>query len=82
MKLLLVVLLATFSYANQRIVTLSPSINEIVYALGAGKNVVGNTQYCMSPKESQRVTKVGGYFSPSLEKISCTKTHHSHNARQ
>ena len=69
MKLILVVLLATFSYANQRIVTLSPSINEIVYALGAGKSVVGNTQYCMYPKESQSVTKVGGYFSPSLEKI-------------
>ena len=69
MKLLLLLLLVNFSYANQRIVTLSPSINEIVYALGVGKSVVGNTQYCIYPKESQSVTKVGGYFSPSLEKI-------------
>jgi iron complex transport system substrate-binding protein len=61
--------LITNVFATQRIITLSPSINEIVYALGSGDEVVGNTQYCKYPKESIDVPKVGGYFSPSLEKI-------------
>ena len=69
MKIILFLLLTFYIYAQERIVTLSPAINEIVYALGSGDDVVGNTQYCMYPKASQSVTKVGGYFSPNLEKI-------------
>lgn len=69
MKLLLFVFLPLFIYAQERIVTLSPAINEIVYALGAGSEVLGNTQYSTYPKVSQSVDKVGGYFSPNLEKI-------------
>jgi len=69
MKTLLVLLLTLFVNAQERIITLSPAINEIVYALGSGSEVVGNTQYCTYPKASQSVPKVGGYFSPNLEKI-------------
>ena len=54
---------------ESRIVTLTPSINEIVYALGMGKNVVANTTYCDFPEESKKVKKVGGYSTISLEKI-------------
>ena len=53
--------------------TLSPAINEIVYALGAGDKVVANTDYCRYPKASLSVPKVGGYFSVSLEKIVASK---------
>ena len=69
MKLLLTLLLTIHLYAKERIITLSPALNEIVYALDMGKEVVGNTQYCLFPKETLIVPKVGGYFSPSLEKI-------------
>ncbi len=70
MKFILLTILITFSFAKQqRIIALSPSINEIVYALGAGDNVVGNTEYCTFPKASLSVTKVGGFFNPNLEKI-------------
>lgn len=55
--------------ASERIVALSPSINEIIYALGDGDKIVGNTTYCTYPNEAKTKTKVGGYFSPSLEKI-------------
>lgn len=55
--------------SNEKIVALSPSINEIVFALGEGEKVVGNTTYCTYPQEAINITKVGGYFSPSLEKI-------------
>jgi len=67
--IIITLFLTLLSYANERIVTLSPAINEIVYALGAGDQVVGNTTYSLYPEASKKVTKVGGYFSPSLEKI-------------
>lgn len=56
-------------FGESRIVTLTPSINEIVYALGIGNSVVANTQYCDFPIESKEVKKVGGYATISLEKI-------------
>ncbi len=56
-------------FGSQRVVTLAPSINEIVYALGMGDSVVANTRYCDFPKESKKVTKIGGYANISLEKI-------------
>jgi iron complex transport system substrate-binding protein len=65
--LLFLIVVEVFSY--EKIVTLSPSVNEIVFALGKGDKVVGNTEHCIYPKESLDVTKVGGYFSPSLEKV-------------
>ncbi|MAD41059.1 MAG: iron ABC transporter substrate-binding protein [Arcobacter sp.] len=54
---------------ESKIVTLTPSINEIVYALGMGNSVVANTKYCDFPEESKSVKKVGGYSNISLEKI-------------
>jgi len=70
MRLMIVALVFVSSlYSSQRIIALSPAINEIVYALGMGKAVVGNTTYSLYPKESVDVAKVGGYFDVSVEKI-------------
>lgn len=70
MKNLLLLLLFIFQLsANERIIALSPSANEIVFALGKGDKVVGNTSYCRYPEASLKIPKVGGYFNPSLEKI-------------
>jgi len=55
--------------ANEKIIALSPSINEIIYALGDGDKIVGNTTFCTYPEDAKAKAKVGGYFSPSLEKI-------------
>lgn len=68
-KIFLLLVLSINVFATERIVVLSPSANEIVYALGKGNEVVGNTTYCTYPETSLKVTKVGGYFNPSLEKI-------------
>ena len=68
-KLFLLLAVAVNILAQERIVALSPSVNEIVFALGKGDKIVGNTTYCKYPKESLDITKVGGYFNPSLEKI-------------
>lgn len=59
--------------AKERIIALSPAVNEIIFALGAGKQIVANTQYSLYPKASIELPKVGGYFSPSLEKIVALK---------
>ncbi len=67
---LLFLLFCTLLEANQqRIIALSPAINEILFALDKKDEIVGNTTYATYPKESQSITKVGGYFSISLEKI-------------
>lgn len=52
-----------------RIVTLAPNLTEIVFALGAGDRVVGNTRYCDYPAEAKLVTKVGDTLQPSAERI-------------
>lgn len=51
----------------QRIVSLSPSATESLFAVGAGKQVVAVDSYSTSPKEAP-VTKLSG-FSPNAEAI-------------
>jgi iron complex transport system substrate-binding protein len=55
--------------AEVRIVTLSPATNEIVFALGNGKDVVATTSYANYPNEAKKLPKVGGYGNVSIEKI-------------
>lgn len=60
-------------FGEQRIITLSPSINEIVFALGSGDDIVANTQFSNFPEKSKKIAKVGGYSNVSLEKILLAK---------
>src|SRR5919199_1381801 len=53
----------------QRIITLAPNLTEIVYAVGAGDRLVGNTTYCDYPPEAKQVEKVGDTLQPNIEKI-------------
>lgn len=69
MKFIFLLLFTINLFGYERIIALSPSINEIIYALGDGDKIVGNTEYCDFPEASKSKTKVGGYFSPNLEKI-------------
>lgn len=52
-----------------RVVSLAPNLTEIVFAVGAGPSLVGNTTYCDYPSEAKNVEKVGDTLHPSLEKI-------------
>ncbi|KAA0257034.1 hypothetical protein FHQ18_10725 [Deferribacter autotrophicus] len=58
-----------FDAYGLKIVSLSPSITEIIFALGAGDMLVGNTTFCNYPEEAKYVTKIGSYINPSIEKI-------------
>lgn len=59
----------TIEKQPEKIVSLAPSNTEILFALGLGDKVVGNTTYCDYPEEAKSVEKIGGFSDPSLEKI-------------
>lgn len=50
----------------ERIVSLLPSLTEMVYAVGAGDQVVGLTKHCTYPPETANATVVGGYVPASM----------------
>jgi len=50
----------------RRIVSLSPAITEILFAIGAGEQVVGVTQYCDYPPEAGSRTSVGGFSGATM----------------
>jgi len=53
----------------RRLISLAPSVTEILFALGLGDRVVGVTTYCDYPVEAQAIEKVGDTQKPNLEKI-------------
>jgi iron complex transport system substrate-binding protein len=53
----------------QRVVSLSPSTTEAVFAVGAGDKLVGRSRYCDFPPEAAALPQVGGYVDPNLEAI-------------
>jgi len=53
----------------QKIVSLSPSNTEILFALGAGDRVIGVTSYCDYPEDAKKVEKVGDFEGPNIELI-------------
>ncbi len=52
-----------------RVVSLSPSTTEAVFAIGAGSLLVGRSSYCDHPPEAIALPVVGGFADPSVEKI-------------
>jgi len=59
----------TLAAPPRRIVSLVPSVTEILYALSAESLLVGVTDFCDFPPEARSRPKVGGMVSPSLEAI-------------
>jgi len=52
-----------------RIVSLSPSLTELLFAIGAGDRVVGRTRWCTYPAEVAAIPSVGDGLEPNLELI-------------
>ncbi|MDI9645767.1 MAG: cobalamin-binding protein [Archaeoglobales archaeon] len=63
----------------ERIVSLAPSNTEILFAIGAWKQVVGVTDYCNYPPEvlelrkAGKIQTVGGYTTVSIERVVALK---------
>lgn len=55
--------------ARLRVVSLSPSTTEAVFALGAGVSLVGRSRFCDYPTEALALPAVGGFADPSIEAI-------------
>jgi len=53
----------------ERISSLAPSNTEILFALGLEDNVIGVTEYCNYPSETEDKEKIGSYTTPNIEKI-------------
>lgn len=53
----------------QRIVSLAPSLTEMVCALGLERNLVGVTSFCDRPASVKGKPSVGGPANPSLEAV-------------
>ena len=65
----------TLNAYPQRIVSLAPANTQILFAVGAGDNVVGVTDYCNYPYnfsawvEAGNMTSIGSYYGPAIEPI-------------
>lgn len=52
-----------------RIVSLVPSVTEMLFAIGAGSKLVGVSSYDRQPPEVANIARVGGLLDPNLERI-------------
>ena len=52
-----------------RVVSLSPAVTEIIYALGAEELLVGRTDFCTYPPEVADIPSIGGISNLNIEKI-------------
>ncbi|MBI4650052.1 ABC transporter substrate-binding protein [Candidatus Desantisbacteria bacterium] len=58
----------------ERIISLSPSITEQLYLLGAQDKIIGVTTYCLNPPDAQKKEKVGTVIDVNIEKILSLKS--------
>jgi len=56
-----------------RIISLAPSVTEILYAIGVGERLVGVDDFSDYPEEARAKAKIGSYLEPDLEKIVALK---------
>jgi iron complex transport system substrate-binding protein len=65
----------TLKSRPRRLISLSPSITEILFAIGAGENIVGVTEFCDYPPEAKEKTTVGGFagITVNVERLASLK---------
>ena len=51
------------------VVSLAPSVTEIVFALGEGGRLVGVSSHCDYPEQAKSIDRVGTFLRPSVEVI-------------
>jgi len=57
----------------RRIVSLAPNVTELLFAAGAGPQVVGAVEYSDYPPEARAIRRVGDYERPDFEAILALK---------
>ena len=59
----------TLASPAQRVVSLAPHATELLYAVGAGNQLVGAVEHSDWPPEARKLSRVGGYSRLDLEAI-------------
>jgi len=59
----------TIEKAPERIVSLAPSNTEILFGLGLGDRIIGDTDYCNYPPEARNKSRVGSITNVNVEKV-------------
>lgn len=59
--------------APRRLVTLAPSLTEMVFAVGAGERLVGVDRHSDYPPQVQGLPRVGSYIHPDVERVVALK---------
>jgi iron complex transport system substrate-binding protein len=67
--LLLTLCLIALPVQAKRVVSLMPSYTEIIFELGAGKELVGRSNFCNWPPAALAVEAAGDYLRPNIEKV-------------
>jgi len=57
----------------QRIISLAPSVTEVLYLLGADDRLVGVTTHCNWPEAARSKPKIGDLINPGYERILAAK---------
>ncbi len=63
----------TLPQPARRIVSLAPHVTELLYAAGAGEQIVGASNHSDYPPQAARLPKLGGYNALDLERIASLK---------
>ncbi len=58
-----------FQVAPKKIVSVAPSVTEVLFDLGLGDHVVADTNACDFPQKATQLPHIGGAFDMDLEKI-------------
>jgi cobalamin transport system substrate-binding protein len=66
---LVAVLALLLAAGPQRIISLAPSVTEILFALGVGDRVVGVSTYCDYPPAATHIDHIGTFLQPDVERI-------------
>ncbi|MCB0339373.1 MAG: ABC transporter substrate-binding protein, partial [Bdellovibrionales bacterium] len=64
---------AALNLSCSRIVSLAPSVTELVYLLNLQSHLMGVTRYCEYPPAASQKPRVGGFLDPNYEAIIALK---------
>ena len=59
----------TFDTPAETVVSIAPSNTEILFAIGAGGMIVGDTEFCNYPEAAVAIENVGGFSTVNVERI-------------
>ncbi|MCL1803718.1 MAG: helical backbone metal receptor [Eubacteriaceae bacterium] len=60
---------ATIEAKPEKIVSLSPGVTEALFAIGAGPQMIGRSEWCTYPAEAASLATVGNAYAVDIEKI-------------